>query len=563
MWKPDFLKMPDKEKLQDLIYLAMVLFSALVFRLFLKRYLFAISFDEVNYLKLAAAGASSGLTQVLHTFWSPFYPLVVALLSKVVPDFELAARLVSILSGTFIIIPVFIFAKYHFNRKVAYYAVLFLAFYPPLAFLNTGARTEALYTLLSFLGIWTGWIALVRRSWLLGFLTGLIFGMAYLTRPEGVSFLIVFLGLAVGVLIFSRRKNRRFSWFLVPAAIISFSLTALPYAVYLKRTTGEWTLSAKKSIQQGEAFALTKEPEDDDVFRMLSKDNTQVPIDQIYHIGNFSQVQKQRGDPLIKVTPGIIIEKYAKNLYEIVKNTIPMVLTAFIFGLMILGLVGETWSKERMQRELYLLAYISFFWFLLIPMFHINSRYFLPFLPICFIWVAKGIEFLNSWLKGSLTRCMPARCRRVSPDRLAKAVVLLLILCISFFPEAGKIVARNRWSSDYWAGAVGQKTAGMWIREHASETPVIMSRNHAVDFYAGNYNIAESVTIPHNRIERVLEYASNRGVDYIVLSERYKEDYPKLAHLLDERDIPEGLILVYSNIDESGLKTVIYQMKKD
>ena len=88
-----------------------------------------------------------------------------------------------------------------------------------------------------------------------------------------------------------------------------------------------------------------------------------------------------------------------------------------------------------------------------------------------------------------------------------------------------------------------------------------MSRNHAVDFYAGNYDITESVTVPTNSAERILAYAKHRSVDYIVLNERYLEDYPALAFLLsDQPEAPEGMRMVYNEKDSSGLRTVIYEM---
>jgi hypothetical protein len=40
-------------------------------------------------------------------------------------------------------------------------------------------------------------------------------------------------------------------------------------------------------------------------------------------------------------------------------------------------------------------------------------------------------------------------------------------------------------------------------------------------------------------------------------------DYPHLIHLLEERDIPKALKLVYSYEDPLGLKTVIYEIQKN
>ena len=123
------------------------------------------------------------------------------------------------------------------------------------------------------------------------------------------------------------------------------------------------------------------------------------------------------------------------------------------------------------------------------------------------------------------------------------------------------MIARNPYSTEYVADPVEQKTAGLWLKEHEAGDKIIMSRNHAVDFYAGNYNIAESVTIPTNSLDRVLAYAKHRGVNYIVLNERYLQDYSDLGFLIKgTAEIPEGLKLLYKVKDASGLTTVIYKL---
>jgi len=551
---------------KGILFLVVVLCLATGLSVFLMHYRFAVSFDEVNYLKLAASGSTKGFSNVLHPFWSPFFPLCVALFSKVIPNVELAGRLFSILCGVLIIIPIFLFTKFYFNQKVARYAVLLLAFFPSLAFINTAVMSESLYSLLITSGMIVGWITLRKQSWFLGIAVGLLIGFAYLTRPEGIGFLIVFVGVSIFLsisMILKKKGVYRLLW--IPLmAIVGFSFAAAPYLVYLHKATGEWTISAKrKSLHEGEVFALAERTESfQDVFRTLSEDNTQVPIDQIYHIGNFLQAERQRGKPLVEISPSVFLKKYVKNLYQILNYVIPQVLTTTIFILMILGLLGEAWSKERTLRELYFLVCVGFFWFIVIPLFHINERYFLPFLPICFMWVGNGLDTLIFWLSKTLKKSVHLT-RKISYDELAKGIVLFFILGAVFLPELGKVMIRDRWSDDYFADPIEQRTAGLWLKEHTSSTPIIMSRNHTVDFYAENYNIAESVTIPQNDLNRVLSYAKYRGVDYIVLNERYKKDFPLIAHLLEEKDIPNDLKLVYTDQDKSKLRTVIYQLVKD
>ena len=88
---------------RDWIFLMLIFIGAILFRILLLGKAYSIGFDEVNYLKLAASGRMNGLSHVFHTYWSPFYPLTVALFSYLVPDFETAGRWLQILLASSII----------------------------------------------------------------------------------------------------------------------------------------------------------------------------------------------------------------------------------------------------------------------------------------------------------------------------------------------------------------------------------------------------------------------------------------------------------------------------
>jgi len=544
----------------DVVILAGIIVSAILFRLFLIRYRFAVSFDEVNYLKLGISGAKKGIQYIYHPFWSPLYPFVISLFSKLSSHYEWIGRTISVLSGSIILIPLFYFTKYHFDKKVAFLSISLLAFYPSLAFFHTTILTGPLYALLLTSGIILGWFTLKKRYWQVGIFTGLIFGLTYLTRPEGIGLFIVFIGL-LALRIFFQDKKTRFRFLLLSILVsIGLIVTVLPYLLYLHRTTGEWTFSAKgKTLQQGETYALTRSENEEDRFLMLSEDNKSLYVDQMWHSGDFIQSQKNKGESAIKVTPQIFFRKYLKNLYQISSYMVPKILTTVIFIFVILGLFGENWSKQRLRRELYLLTYLFFFFFLVIPVFHVNERYFFPFIPLCYIWVGKGIVYFIDWLKKTFRNAF-SKLSESWCQRIAVSMVIIGYLGLVFVPQLVKILSRDPKSREYWAEPIEQKKAGLWIKNIHKGTPVIMSRNHAVDFYAGNYNIVESVTVPQNQIDRVIQYAIYRNVDYIVLNERYLQDYPKLANLLDGVNIPESLKLVYQDDEIKGLKTVIYQV---
>jgi hypothetical protein len=192
-------------------------------------------------------------------------------------------------------------------------------------------------------------------------------------------------------------------------------------------------------------------------------------------------------------------------------------------------------------------------------MFHVTLRYFVPLIPISIIWVVMGADRLRNWLIQTMQNTIGTEFPQF-PIKIISLVLVVLVFLCSILPEFGKHMKKNIHSTEEWAPAIEQKKAGLWLKKHGIEAPVIMSYNHAVSFYAGNYNIQESVEIPENKIERILEYARFRNVDYLVLDSRYKQHHPLLADLYEGQNVPAELKIIYCDEEISGLKTIIYEI---
>jgi hypothetical protein len=208
------------------------------------------------------------------------------------------------------------------------------------------------------------------------------------------------------------------------------------------------------------------------------------------------------------------------------------------------------------------LSFIFFYWFAVVPLFHINARYLTPMWPICAVWIAGGVHTLLRWLHEHEALAKFARARKLKPVTVAVSALLALVLVFSFLPELARVLARTPASVDRWADAVELKKAGLWIKQQGGAHAIVMSRNHAVSFYAGNYDIHESVTIPENTLDRIIQYARHRGAKYLVLSERYVNEYPQLAWLIHSEPPLQALRRVYESAELPGLTTVIYEMQE-
>ncbi|MCK5737775.1 hypothetical protein KAH55_01285, partial [bacterium] len=412
-------------------------------------------------------------------------------------------------------------------------------------------------------GVLCGWLALQKRNIWFGAAAGVLFGFAYLTRPEGIGFVLVFVGIAglVWLLQLSQRqKSGRFLGILV-LSLLGFIMTALPYWIFLHAETGTWTISTKGAAnQQGEMYVRNKDQFAEHPFHCLNSENTVLLQDEIYHTGRFLQLTRKMEKAPVTVSRGKVIRKVVENLYQILTGDLLKVLSVPLLLLLGLGLFARPWCGTEKWLNLYLLAFVGFYWFVLIPAFHITIRYFIPLLPLAFIWVSRGIWVCGSWFTETFSGRLEKK--RLSIQLVGILVIGFVIFVTAILPEYGKKMSKSKYSTDEWAPAVEQKKAGLWLRENEKTAPVIMAYNHAVSFYAGNYQISESVEIPDNAISRLLDYAEYRQVDYLVLNDRYLSHHPKIVSLYSKIDIPAKLELVYDDCDPAGLHTLIYKFNK-
>lgn len=548
---------------QDWFYLLLFFIGAVLFRFLLMTKAFAIGFDEVNYLKLAASGNINGLNHVLHAYWSPFYPLAVAVFSYIVPDYELAGRLLQILCATLIIFPFFFFIKANYGKTNAWWTTFFVAFFTLSARFSIKAEAEFIYSFVAIIGIMLGWLALKKEKAGYALLTGMLFSLAYLARPEGIGFLITWFVSVIVVFIFQLFTTRRllFPVLAFLFAGIGFGLVASPYLFYLHQTTGTWTISTKGTInQQGAAYVNNKSEFAENPFHTLSPDNKKLLQDEIYHTGGFVKTMQKRGGPVVKVNIMNTIKRVAENFYKLLGEELGKVLTFPLLLLLGLGLFSRPWTTEKALLNLYLMSFVGFFWFLLIPAFHINLRYFIPMLPLSFIWIGSGAERFSTWLGNTLKIAIPTWPGWLSTRYLSIGLAVVLIFGGTILPELAKRLKKSRDAVEEWAPCVEQKKAGLWLKQNGVPEPVVMSYNHAVSFYAGNYQIKESIEIPENKIGRILVYAKHRKVNYLVLNDRFRHKFPLIDHLLEQENIPRDLNLIYSEKERNGLRTLIYEI---
>lgn len=187
-----------------------------------------------------------GPSAAYHLTWAPLFPWLMALTNKLfsVP-LEDAGRLITAISLVLRIIPVYILTRILFNRPVAATSTLLTILTPTVIVTKYSTYSEGFYSLAVLTGFLISFLALKYQKTILFLITGVLWGTAYLTRPEGWFFILVPLSLTLFAA-YSHKSRKSFLQALI--LILFFLITALPYILFIHHAFGSWTLNPRIGI---------------------------------------------------------------------------------------------------------------------------------------------------------------------------------------------------------------------------------------------------------------------------------------------------------------------------
>src|SRR5690242_6896308 len=173
--------------------------------------------------------------------FNPLFPWLIAAASLVTHNYEWAARLVSLVFGALLPLPVFGIASRLFNRQVGFVAAMLTMLHPLLVNLSFTVFSEGPYLTLLLLAVYVVIRAMNNPSLAWWSLVGAAFGCAYLLRAEAFAAFLVamlFALTATGGGLGKRCKR-------AAIAIVIFLALALPEVIFIYRSTGKVALQGK------------------------------------------------------------------------------------------------------------------------------------------------------------------------------------------------------------------------------------------------------------------------------------------------------------------------------
>jgi 4-amino-4-deoxy-L-arabinose transferase-like glycosyltransferase len=443
---------------------------------------------------------------------TPAYPVFIALSYLLAKNFERAGILVSVIFGTLLVLPVFYLGKAIFGEKVAVLSGLLTAVHPVFHMNSGSVLTESTYHFFIATSVLFGWHTFWQGKFHHILLFSFFVFLAYMTRPEGIGLLFVFL---VWVLFVNPPEAKRVWTKRVGIILLAFScflLFSSPYLLQLRKELGGWQISKKATFSIGS---------------ISDEENTSFEASVLKERINVAFLLKNPTALLGKIGVGFL-ESFFK--FQQVYNTI-------LFLLAILGWIRifKLRSSCAFKANFYILSHHLFFFAFVLPFFWVIRRYTSQMISISIPWAALGCLEVVGWLP-----------RWIERERLRKKVslILLVILLGVIFIQGRVTHTRNI--------RVIRKEVGLWMKDHLPRGAKMMSRFPQEAFYAE----LPWVGIPVKSYEEILRKARSKEVRYLILDGNIEEDSPGFFEKIKKED----LILLKEFKDKKGRRMVVFEI---
>ena len=454
-----------------------------------------IAFDSAGYGFWARDFLKGHFIKGLSAPAPPLYPFLISLFSLDTAHVEIAGRLLSLFFGTFTIIPLFYLVKGAVGQKEAIFSALFYSFHPYLVTYSGMLLTEATYWGLLMLSVYFFWTGLKKEKVWRVMISGVFLGLAYLTRPEGIGYVLVYL---VWIIVdggLNKKWLKKF--FLIGGLILTVFIFVIPYVIYIHQETGQWLISKKAAISQNEFLK-----------RSVGEDDPSIGVDQNKPVSGDSKI--------LWIT---------HNIIQFLPSVTYHYLRAYHFSLWLFLFFGLIRVRRKViAYELFLASLVLFHLFSLSTFLPSTIRFSIPVIPLSLFWAGTGVLEIKRYLEKISTW---------NPEKvtfLFIIVVILIQLPENLKPERGF----RAW----------RKEVGLWLKQNTPQDSIIMSNRPQEVFYADRefkllpLGISRH-GIPGKSYNEIINYARAIGVRYILIDKNTYETNPGFIESIRSTDLKE------------------------
>jgi 4-amino-4-deoxy-L-arabinose transferase-like glycosyltransferase len=474
--------------------------------------------EGAEYARLADnLRAGLGYIAMRGAFFAHEPPLYAALMSFVTPLThwaELGGRLISAVAGSLLVLPVYVLASYAYGKKVAAYAAFLTAVHPFLITMSTTVLSETLFTTFAVSALALTIRALARRSTATMLCSGAVFGLAYLTRQEGLAWALLAASIAFAAIF---RQERRFgpAALRVLALVVPLLLLATPYWVIVARHTGHFAVLNKASVNWIEGRRiLAGMPFGQALLQLGPHLEPLGPELSNYPAGGPAAGPRNIGEAVAFAAHAAHLHarQIAWNFHQRPFGSFAAPLLAFA------GFVLGPWTRRRRGCEAVFCGYVLLIFTTTLASMFLEESYLVEFVPFVLLWTARGLAmFLDA-----CTRLVEGVVGRKPAAIGVPLTALSTIVAIALVVTAG-LAERAAAAALQHAGV--ERSAGAWIMRNVPNA-VVMDQGTAIAYYA---HARRWLPYPWGDGALAQRYIDQQRPDVVILIRSRANELPYLA----------------------------------
>jgi 4-amino-4-deoxy-L-arabinose transferase-like glycosyltransferase len=468
----------------------------------------------------------------------PLYSLLMALLVPFAGSAELAGRIVSLAAGVLLVVPVYVLARYAYGGLAAACAAFVIAVHPFLVELSTAVLSESLFVTLAMSGLALLLTTLRTGSWRMALCTGVTFGLACLTRQEGLAWSAVAVAVAFGATWWSTRRAGRAIWFALAVALPIVLLPAPYWAIDAQQTghfapfnksAGLWATDQRMmaGMSYAEASLLLGpqlEPLGPELYDYDVRNASVAP----HGIGETRALVSFAAWPLARLI--------FWNLRQPAFGSIALIALAAV------GLLAPPWRRRWPYDALFLLM-VALVFAALVPTPLFEQRYLTSFVPFVALWGGRGVALLVDALGRTTKRLALERILPPAIIGVAAAAALAILLTVTDADRAGAVARAGTADRD----------AGAWIARNVP-APSVMDERTAISYYA---HARRWINFPWGDSALVMRYIDRQQPNVLVLSDPPAMPLPYLSDWVRD-GVPDPAACLATVIRASDRTLYIY-----
>ena len=480
----------------------------------------------------------------MHVDMTPFYPLWGAFFSLPGWSVEVGARLTSLVFSV-----VLFFAILGIGRKIVSSAGIILAlsiisihavFIP----FSISILTEPSYVAVAYLGLWLFWRQHKNPTPSKAVLLGIVFGLCFLNRTEGLLFIATIPAFQLVHYFFVREKSYNFKQAVVWSLLFvtTFGLLNLPQVMRVSNKLGFFAINGRQLW----VLMLNNPDGKSDEQKIWGLDYSPTQVNILY-AQNHPEVVRE-------FESSISLIEYAKtakqNLKVLVRRRLFQLLGLpgilfFCFGLMYL-------LFSRRFYDLFLVvAFISTN--LAGPFIHdVNIRHIAVIGPIMLLMQGVGVVYFSKLI----LQFIKAGKQDGLLEKSLPYALLIILLGLAAKP-VWKSLHPPSFNDEYSVEELEEPLAV--IREESkslNREPRVVARWAHLPFFANGI----CFYIPYTDYEGLVRYCYLNDVDYLYFLGRKLKDHEYYDHFM-HGETPE-LELMYSGVDAHGELTRLYKFDR-